>query len=895
MKLLPAISFRYLKNQKRHTILTEVGIVLSVMLMTVIFAAVNTVTATYTNIIEHKNGTYHVLFDNLTKDQLIQISNMDIFDRSNKYGISVYTDTFNIDYDSLADQNTSLYYLTDKSSNIIAETFLRFNKDECYLMPAKLTALADGSLPVRNGEIVLSASLAEDMGGIAVGDIVKFVKYECVRHTGDSSYTDTDWYRTVTDAGFSVPAELTDNFDIKDASVITYTVTGLGENYSMLPYSDTDMGSFMKENDKLLLEFSDVANDFYWDMHYKFDAVGYEIDDFDYAFNQDYLNMINRGVVARSYNVILYALIYLAILFIMFCVRMVIDNSFEISSHERIRQFGVLKATGASKKQLLEILIFEALFLSAIGIPLGIALGSFVSLMIYHSIAGLDYINFLSTEFKMTDMTEFSITPASIISCVVIGVSWVTISAVGTGMRVNKLSPVQAIRAAEKRTRLRKAEKKASVEKLGIERLIAVRSLRRNNKRFIIAVISMAMSITAYTGFAYAVEVITNKAADVYSESSTPYDYKVDETDVSVDSAQRAADDMAGTGLFCNVQYDSYIQYIAETDSTANDMDAVMGYYFIQLHPINESTYRRLTGKDDFAAFESEKSIIINDDMGNAENRYKLFKTTPDSVNVSAFIDYRSYDLISLKVHDVYSSDLKLYSSSGNTAVACTSESAYAELVEMYGADSSITSYETSTGEIVYMYRRTIFADAVSDKHDEAEKWLERHKYGKFSDYYSLSRTTSALLNIVKIGGYFIIGIVSLIAVVNILNIISTNVLNRTSEIGMLRACGMSSKQLFRMITSESLFYAIISALFSLLATEGLIFAILLPFRLGGQTTMEGTFTMEDLPVTLSFTDPLKYLIIGAAAAFIAALAAAIPAVKRIIDTPIIEAVETAD
>ncbi|MBQ4312550.1 MAG: ABC transporter permease [Oscillospiraceae bacterium] len=378
MKLLPAISFRYLKNQKRHTILTEVGIVLSVVLMTVIFAAVNTVTATYTNIIEHKNGTYHVLFDNLTKDQLIQISNMDIFDRSNKYGISVYTDTFNIDYDSLADPNTSLYYLTDKKSNVVAETFLRFNKDECYLMPAKLTSLADGYLPVRNGEIVLSISLAEDMGGIAVGDTVKFVKYECVRHTGESSFADTGWYKAVTDEGFSVPSEITDNFDVKNASVITYTVTGLGENYSMLPYSDTDMGSFMKENDKLLLEFDDVANDFYWDMHYKFDAVGYEIDDFDYAFNQDYLNMINRGVVARSYNVILYALIYLAILFIMFCVRMVIDNSFEISSHERIRQFGVLKAAGASKKQILEILIFEALFLSVIGIPLGIALWTMV-------------------------------------------------------------------------------------------------------------------------------------------------------------------------------------------------------------------------------------------------------------------------------------------------------------------------------------------------------------------------------------------------------------------------------------------------------------------------------------------------------------------------------------
>ena len=50
MKFLMSVAAGYLKKQKRHTVLTEIGIVLSVMLMTVILVSVSTVVATFTNI-----------------------------------------------------------------------------------------------------------------------------------------------------------------------------------------------------------------------------------------------------------------------------------------------------------------------------------------------------------------------------------------------------------------------------------------------------------------------------------------------------------------------------------------------------------------------------------------------------------------------------------------------------------------------------------------------------------------------------------------------------------------------------------------------------------------------------------------------------------------------------
>ncbi len=187
------------------------------------------------------------------------------------------------------------------------------------------------------------------------------------------------------------------------------------------------------------------------------------------------------------------------------------------------------------------------------------------------------------------------------------------------------------------------------------------------------------------------------------------------------------------------------------------------------------------------------------------------------------------------------------------------------------------------------VYVRKIYANPYEDKRDEAKLWLNRRFYDSYTDNYETEKMLIAFLNIARICGYIAIGLITLIAVVNIVNIISTNVVNRTSEIGMLRACGMSSKQIMKMIFSESYIYAGFSSLCALLAVDVVILVVMIPF-IG-----TGTFTMEDMPVTLSFLGPLKYILIGAAAAFVAAFSAAVPSVKRIIDTPIVEAVENID
>ncbi|MDD3362318.1 MAG: FtsX-like permease family protein [Hespellia sp.] len=67
-----------------------------------------------------------------------------------------------------------------------------------------------------------------------------------------------------------------------------------------------------------------------------------------------------------------------AILFGIIIVTMsviVISNVFRISAGERISQFGILKCVGATEKQIMESVLYEGIFLSAAGIPVGLVLG----------------------------------------------------------------------------------------------------------------------------------------------------------------------------------------------------------------------------------------------------------------------------------------------------------------------------------------------------------------------------------------------------------------------------------------------------------------------------------------------------------------------------------------
>jgi len=67
----------------------------------------------------------------------------------------------------------------------------------------------------------------------------------------------------------------------------------------------------------------------------------------------------------------------------------VISNAFRVSASERTRQFGILKSVGATKAQIREVIMYEAIYVGASAIPVGIVVGLLVQFTVLRIISSM--------------------------------------------------------------------------------------------------------------------------------------------------------------------------------------------------------------------------------------------------------------------------------------------------------------------------------------------------------------------------------------------------------------------------------------------------------------------------------------------------------------------------
>ena len=896
---LREISLRYLRGQKKHTIMTVIAIITATAFMTVMLAAVSVYRAAALNVCREENGTYHVVFNGLDKDQLVSVRSMDIFSETQIYSVSSYTSSVDVDYGQMKSEDAQMEYLL-LNGNPVNDVFLRFKAGELTMLPKNMNTVFEGRLPEKDGEIVLSAQSTYLWGYPELGDTVTARLVTCKAKSDTPRSVDTPQSVDTPRSVEGIPQYLSDAFDITDVTDISFTVVGFSENSNIVDYSDTRLKSYSKNTDNLLARFSDKTNDLYWDMHYAFKDAGYEIDDFSYGMNQELLDLEGKGVTAKFSQAVFFGIVYLVILFLMFCVRMVIDNAFEISSRERIKQFGLLKAVGASNKQVFSLVVWEAVYLAVPGVIIGILLGTGCAAGLFGIVKNLPYLSDSSANFYMRDMLVFDIRPYVYISSAVIGLLWVVISAVSTGMRSIRSSPVEAMNAAGKSDRVRIPKHPSGLEKgRSFIAAYSALSIKRNKKRYIITMVSMVMSIVLFTTFSYGAQLANDKITAEYEENRSPSDFSVQTYSLTADGIHESIDKMASSGCFENIAYDCVLKFYMDNDTLkinqGNDAYESGGIAFA-IHPVSRETFEKHIVPDSGISYddlENSGSILIDSVMKDKSGNvlYKITDSIPETFTANPFIDSMVYflDPVTISTAGTYSTDLRTYFSCGGTCTAVMSESSYEKLVTAIGIDSSSSQVEYNGGNYT-LFSRTIYADAVSGAEAEARNYLTRNFYNSFTDNAADMAKAVSNLGIVKTVGYFAVLIISLIAAVNIVNIISSNVMGRTSELAMLRACGMSDKQLHKLILSESLIYAALASFSSLLVTEAAVFVIQIPFK-----THFHDLDMDDFGLKMSAAAPLRYILIAAAVSFIVAAAASYVPARRIIKSPIVENIRNSE
>lgn len=193
-----------------------------------------------------------------------------------------------------------------------------------------------------------------------------------------------------------------------------------------------------------------------------------------------------------------------------------IYNSFAIAVSERTRQFGLLSSLGASKRQLRRSVYAEALMLTAIGIPAGLAIGLAGTFVVFN-IAGEGIGMLIDQEvFAGTGLTAITVDPLVIALSTLLALLTVLVSATVPAWRASRVSAIDAIRQSRD-VRLSRRERKSqrtaahgdghrrpstarALDRLrmriaGVPGMLAHRNLTRASSKGRVAVASLAVSV----------------------------------------------------------------------------------------------------------------------------------------------------------------------------------------------------------------------------------------------------------------------------------------------------------------------------------------------------------------------------------------------------------------
>ena len=889
---LHEITGKYLKGQKKHTLMTIIAVTVSVAFLTVLLSALSVYRASNLAVVQ-KNGTYHVVFNGITKEELLTIRNMPCFEQTQNYGISSYSSRTDIDFGAV-DKNADIEYLC-RSGNLMDATFLRMNGTP-DMLPQSMYTVSEGRLPEKDGEITLSYSSSYMWGYPAVGDTVTAVLVTCGSPDREDAaqFRDGIWF-DITDEqaangvegdvnGWYIPEELSSALSIQRANEVSFTVVGFTPEYSFVTYDDTRLRALSSNKDQLLCRFPSTMSDPYWDMEPLFREAGMELDDFDYGVNDDLLNAEGLGTDAKFNTARFFAVMYLFIIFIMFCARLVIDDSFEISAKERIKQFGLLKAVGASKKQIFSMLVTEAVYLAVPGIIMGLALGIGLARLIFGLIVSMGVTG--SGKYDVADMV-FEVQPYVYISAVVMGLLWVIISAVATGMRSIKSTPVEALRSAGRQDAVRIPAKPTAIARGGsFIPAYASLSVKRNTKRFIITIVSMVMSITLFTGFSYGVSLLEQGTANEYDVLREPFDYALEYASTDPVAAFDTARSLAESeGKFTSALVNSrFLVYASKEELGTETLESDTA--LLNIVPVNKAEFdAHITSDVSYEELDKCGLMLCSKIYGdNYAFLYDLYTAAPQKVSGKYFYSSTmSFEQeCEFEVKGLYTSDIHTCMGQYQMPVAIVSENTYRTLLTTVGKDDNTVVSTADDGTEYKVYYSKILLS--SSDQTVSKNYLDKYFYGQYTNNAGDRADAEMLLRVIKLVGYFIIAVVSLIAVINIVNIISANVLNRTSELAMLRACGMSDRQIYSLLFRESTIYAGLSGIISAVLVELAVLVIQLPFM-----TNFNDLDFDDLPFTFSYTEPLVYLVIGIACAFVIAAAASFAAARRTLSSTIVE------
>ena len=842
MSILNRLTIKNLRLNKKRTIVTIIGIILSTALMVGI----------------------GLLFSSF-QDLMIR----DTIGYSGKYEAK-YNDVDLIELNDIKNKNFTYFYEKPigfskiESSNEYKPYMYITSVNKEYFNELKLV---DGSFPKNENEVVISNHVITNGGlNYKVGDIVTFT-YGSRNIDGDITLANS---------------ELVDGEFLTNEGTHTYKIVGIVdrsnfESYSASGYTaftldvNSDKGNvnlyvMFDKNKKIIKQSEELAKELSYD--------------YDINYNSTLLALYGESTYGNVMSSMGGMMIIMLSLVSIGCI-IVIYNSFAISVMERKKEFGLLSSIGATKKQLAHTVFFEAVVVGVIGIIFGI-LGAYIGigcvvLVINNLISDmLDYKLYLVTN------PLFIIIPV-IFMIVVIGVS-----AFIPSRKASKVSPIEAIRQNDD-IKINKKKIKTSkfVNKLfGIEGEIALKNIKRNKKKYRVTIVSLFISIVLFISFSSYMNYTLNTASSVMGE--VPYDYqisyfgddpnndkealdKINEVVKSSDVKEYVSYSVSNLSIIGNYTYsDEYLDFYksAYGDDGIKALNNLK-YQYISIYILDDNSYNKYKN---LIGLDKDSVILLNKFKGvSYGNNKRVNYNIPVINNGNINIKICNFD-------DEENTDTTKYCNKNIDNIFVTNKSF--DLIEefSYMDDFKLIVnkklYDSISDSSTHYTQFNIISDNTNNI-DKLTKDLDKYSNVNYTNVKEAMKQANNLILVVKILMYGFISLVTLIGVTSVFNTISTSMALRKREFAVLRSIGLTNRGFNKILFFESLFFGM----------KSLIFAI--PVSIG--ITVLIHYALADMVSISTIIIPWKYIIISIVSVFVIVLLTMIYSTSKIKKHNIIE------
>lgn len=515
----------------------------------------------------------------------------------------------------------------------------------------------------------------------------------------------------------------------------------------------------------------------------------------------------SESAIATLYGMALLAVLII-ILTSVFCIR----NSFVISLTEKMKLYGRLASVGTTSKQQRRMVYYEAAYLGMIGIPLGILGGVLATVILVKVVSSL-----VETALGVPLVFAMSV-PAVILAAVLSGVT-IFLSAMQSARMAARISPISAIRSISS-VKISKRELKCPgfINMLfGIGGRIAYRNLRRARRRYRTTVVSIVVSVAVFIGLSTFVQLIWMGSGMYYA--SIPYQMRVTlyNTDGSnYDNALKIAqlEDVQQVEILRGPYYlqtdMTQVPYTEEfrqkhlTDFPFPYEDEYYGesFYVYILGERGFQDYCHSIGVDASEAWDKAIVVAISENSWQENGKYY--------VEEEQIAQYKSGDVIHLTnasgridVPGEQEADLEVLAQTDILPMSLSGVTT--NVIRLFVSDRWLDSspFAPDENQTVYVFIKCKDAGNLEQTIRNEISLGNMTLYNVDAEY----REVHSMYLVIAIFLYGFITVVALIGITNIFNTITTNMELRAPEFAMLQSVGMTGKEFRRMIWLEGLFY----------------------------------------------------------------------------------------